>query len=92
MRIDEKAEPLRSEELRALKKQIRDMLFQDISKYRAYGRVVKTIRRENNEMPEFSIANCPYIALSLKHSHIYNNLAHLHFVNKLLLKQPDLFD
>lgn len=89
--IDKMAEPQRSERLREWQSKFREDLKRDISIYR------KTVRelhkdRENyadDELP--SVCRDVHTSMSLKHSHLYNDFAHLHFLEELLGKQLDLF-
>ena len=87
---DKKPEPQRSQILRSMRDELRDELFQDISRYREVIRDLHAWRITNEQ----SDVACDDIhtAASLKHNHIYNGLAHMVRLHDLLSCQPDLFE
>lgn len=89
-RVDEISEPKRSATLRALHEQERARLKADLSRYRDCARELSTYRAK--ERSELGVS-CDGIhtAMSLKHTHIYNRLAHLVLLDDLSSKQDDLF-
>lgn len=85
---DSRCEPRRSEELRALRRQTVDRLRFDLSRYR------ETLRELRNASPsdQHSIWSDPFVAVGLKHNHLFNEFAHLVWIDDLLSVQKDLFD
>lgn len=89
---DQKEEPIRSEQLRQMKAEILNELWDDISSYRQYAFQLRKLRSQNNAATEQFVCQDIHTNISLKHNHIYNAMAHLHLVNNALNKQKDLFD
>jgi len=85
-----KAEPARSIALRAIKEEARNSLFANLSRYREVARGLRQYRANPNEQPCFYAD--VHQSVSLKHNHIYNDLAHLIWLDELLSEQRDLFD
>lgn len=85
-----KAEPARSAALRAIRDEARLSLFANLSRYREVARGLRQYRENPNKQPCF----CADVhqSVSLKHNHIYNDLAHLIWLDELLSEQRDLFD
>lgn len=92
LRADQQVEPERSEKLRQMKAEILDRLWVDISSYRQYAFQLRKLRRQNNQLTDQLVCKDIHTNISLKHNHIYNDMAHLHLVNNALSKQKDLFD
>ena len=84
------AEPKRSERLRTIRENIRQSLRSDLDIYLKYVRELK-VRRLDPDPPEQSISSCVYMAMSLKHNHIYNDYAQLMICEQYLAQQADLF-
>lgn len=89
--IDKISEPKRSEKLRKLQTKFKADLAKDLSIYRE---VVRRLHHERRTNPLMEIPICcddVHTAMSLKNAHLYNDFAHLHFLDELLGKQMDLF-
>jgi len=88
---DRKAEPQRSETLRALKTKVLADMWCDLKRYHE---LVREFRRQNKAPNTEPPAICSdlHMSLGLKHSHLHNDFAHLLILNELLEKQADLFD
>jgi len=82
----------RIDALKTLYAQFLDDVQGDINKYRWCALQLHKRRKQYGliDTTETS-AHSVHVAISLKHNHIYNNLAHLHYINELLSEQPDLF-
>jgi len=83
--------PKRSEKLRLLQTKFREDLKSDLSRYR---KVVRELhhQRNTNRIINIPVAcNDVHTSMSLKNAHLYNDFAHLHFLDELLGKQLDLF-
>lgn len=80
-----------SEKLRALKVKTVARLKSDISRYR---QCVFELHRYRKSLTENHNPVCEdvHVSVSLKVSHIYNELANLKYIEELLSYQPDLFD
>lgn len=87
---DAKAEPQRSELLRALRAKVMDDLARDLSGYRARARELHAFRKVQGEPCEPSCADI-HTNISLKHNHLFNDFAHLVWLDELLSHQLDLF-
>lgn len=85
------SEPKRSHRLRAMRVQVCEELARDVSGYREQARALA--RRRQAGLDEVIEASCHdvHIGLSLKHSHLSNDFAHLAKLDELLAKQGDLF-
>lgn len=83
-----RCEPRRSSELRALRSRALDSLRFDLSRYRSAVRELRAHRTSCNDV----VCTDAHVAVSLKHNHIFNELAHLAWINDLLTEQRDLFD
>lgn len=92
LQADKKSEPQRSETLRKIKAKVLCDLWQDISRYRECANQLRKYRLTNDPQYAGRICDDIHTAISLKHNHIYNDLAHLNFLDRLLTKQKDLFD
>jgi len=86
-----KTEPLRSELLRKYRGEIRAELAKDLSGYRSIVRRLQTHRKDHGSHIDEKCSDI-HVAASLKHNHIYNDLAHLLRLDELLAHQRDLFD
>lgn len=89
--INRKHEPQRSEALRALEKKIIADYRQNLSRYLELARALRRRRREGLEASNPSQCEDIHVNISLKQSHLINNLAHLHQIHELLTYQLDLF-
>lgn len=83
-------EPKRSERLRTIRDNIRQSLRRDLNRYLECVRELKA-RRLDPDPPEQPISSCVYMAMSLKHNHIYNRYAQLMICEQHLTQQGDLF-
>ena len=89
-RIDKKAEPERSKALREIKDKFVKDLWRDISCYRNLAHKLR-VERKTSSIDALSFScNELHTSMSLKHNHIYNDLAHLNYLDGLL-KQFELF-
>lgn len=85
---ESRCEPRRSQELRQLRKQTLERLRFDLSGYR---RAVRTMR-SYAPGDYYPICSDPFLSVGLKHSHLFNDFAHLVWLDELLAVQPDLFE
>lgn len=85
---DSKCEPQRSEELRRLQAEHLANLNSDISRYRECVRELRAFKSE--EHPPYECQEV-HVNMGLKLSHIFNEFAHLIWLEELLPKQGDLF-
>lgn len=92
LQADKKSEPQRSETLRKIKAEVLANLWCDISSYRKYANQLRKYLLTNNPKYAGRICDDIHTNMSIKHSHIFNDLAHLNFLDNLLTKQKDLFD
>lgn len=90
--IDQKAEPVRSAELRQLRNTVHIELRANLSRYRECARLLSGYRRRGGKSNNLPVCANIHSALSLKHNHLYNDFAHLLVIEELLGKQPDLFE
>ena len=88
---DRKPEPKRSEILRQIREKVMDDLKRDISIYREVARELHKHRKTFPFGSEEICCDAIHQSAALKHNHIYNDLAHIILLDKLLSKQPDLF-
>ncbi|SFG22005.1 hypothetical protein SAMN05518801_1113 [Novosphingobium sp. CF614] len=90
-RIDALPEPKRSEALCAMKAEALAAYRADLSRYREVAVQLHRIRRDRHGVGE---PRCESVhqSISLKHNHLFNDLAHLAVLNGLRAKQRDLFD
>lgn len=83
-----RCEPRRSEELRRIRQSVSASLRIDLARYRELVRALRCSRR-SGKAPACSDL---HTAVSLKHNHLFNDLAHLDWIDDLLSVQLDLFD
>jgi hypothetical protein len=89
--VDNKPEPHRSEALRAFKAKFLKDLAEDISRYRQIACAIRRDRAENSIFIEPDSCDDNHTNISLKYAHIYNDFAHLNYIEDLLAQQGDLF-
>jgi len=90
-KIDNQLEPKRSDSLRKWQAKFKADLKSDLSIYREVARELRH-EREINPLKEIPVScSGVHTAMSLKHAHLYNDFAHLHFLDELLGRQLDLF-
>ena len=89
--IDKKSEPRRSDELRKLRTKLYADYKQDLSRYRELACQLHKDRKVGLDDPEKPVCRDIHTNISLKHNHLFNNLAHLHYIDELLSFQNDLF-
>ena len=89
--VDKKHEPHRSEALRAFKAKFMKDLAEDISHYRQIACAIRRDRAENTIFIEPDSCADIHTDISLKYAHIYNDFAHLNYIEDLLAQQGDLF-
>jgi len=89
--VDNKPEPHRSEALRAFKAKFTKDLAEDISRYRQIACAIRQDRAENTTFIEHDCCVDIHTDISLKYAHIYNDFAHLIYIEDLLAQQGDLF-
>ena len=85
-----KTEPQRSMALREIKEKVLVEMWRNISSYRTYASQLRKERQGSNSELENHSSNDLHMSMSLKHNHIYNDLAHLHNLDRLL-DQFELF-
>ncbi|MET4131786.1 hypothetical protein ABIE62_000902 [Porphyrobacter sp. MBR-155] len=85
------SEPTRTARLRELRGQVVARLAKDVAGYRAAARNLALRRASGADAPPFTVADGVHVAMSLKHSHLANDFAHLHVLDELLSRQLDLF-
>ena len=85
-----KPEPHRSVALRKLRQEFLNSLKDNLREYRRYTLELQLMRTEKM-YDNSSICSDIHVSMSLKHNHIYNDLAHLNLIDALLSEQPDLF-
>lgn len=88
--LADKPEPQRSQAINKMRKKIIEDLRRDLSRYRECARELQRYRASKADDAQPICADI-HTALSLKHSHIYNELANLKTLDSLP-KQGDLFD
>ena len=88
--LADKPEPQRSQAIKTMRVQIIEDLRRDLSRYRECARELRCYRASKADEPQPICADI-HTALSLKHSHIYNELSNLKTLDSLP-KQGDLFD
>lgn len=89
---DRKPEPHRSAALRELRAEVQKMLWRDIGIYREVARELHAYRRAHANEADLPMMSAEvHTSMSLKHNHIYNDLAHLDAIDELLARQRDLF-
>ena len=89
--IDKMSEPKRSDKLRKLQTKFKADLRDDLSRYREVVRELHC-ERKTNPLRDIPVScNDVHTAMSLKNAHLYNDFAHLHFLDELLGRQMDLF-
>lgn len=90
-KADQMNEPRRSESLRSLREVAKHELGQDVARYRELARQLARRREAGVENVEDGGCADIHTNISLKHNHIYNELAHILVIDELLSKQGDLF-
>jgi len=87
---DGKHEPQRTSALRNLREAVIIRLHADLERYRE---VVCDLRRYRitNKQEVQPICSDVHTSMSLKYNHLYNDFAHLVYIDDLLSQQPDLF-
>ncbi len=83
-----RCEPRRSQDLKALRRRHLDRLRFDLSGYRRAVRDLSAHRETNTELKCYEV----HVSIGLKMSHLYNEFAHLLWIDELLSQQLDLFD
>lgn len=90
-KADALAEPKRSAELRAIREKVMIDLRRDLSGYRRVVFALHALRRAYPEPWDKPSCDDVHTAVSLKHSHLFSDFAHLIWLDDLLMRQPDLF-
>lgn len=85
---DARCEPRRSEELRCLRQKVVASFRCDLAQYR---RAVLHLRRYRKATDRQTCTDI-HTSVSLKHNHLFNDLAHLAWIDELLSIQADLFE
>jgi len=90
-KLDKQSEPKRSDNLRKWQAKFREDLKFDISIYREVVRELHQYRESQdfNDIPP--CCDDIHTSMSLKFAHLYNDFAHLNFLDELLGGQMDLF-
>ena len=87
-----KSEPQRSKELRTIKENVICDIRCDLRCYRDLSRELRRHRAQDGFVTDQPICDDIHTNISLKYCHLYNDLAHLFYLDELLSQQPDLFD
>lgn len=90
-KLNRKAEPRRSAELRALKQKVKAGLFCSLSRYRELAGHVRNYRLRYGIDPEGARCRDMHTNIGLKYNHICHDFAHLITLDDLLNRQGDLF-
>lgn len=83
---------MRSAGIRKLTLEITTILKADISQYREYARKLSKTRKHPELLNQQPFYDDVHMSVSLKHNHIYNDFAHLIYLEALKSKQLNLFD
>ena len=83
-------EPKRTETIEALRSSVNKALQDDISRYRRAAQELRAFRDCDGAKITELICVDIHVALSLKFNHLFNDFAHLHYLDSLP-KQLDLF-
>ena len=86
--VDKKPDPQRSEALRCLKQQVLCDFRQSLLRYRQLARELRVFRMSGHTETECTDL---HTAISLKHNHLFNDIAHLIMLDHCLSQQLDLF-
>ena len=86
-----KTEPQRSEALRNIRGKVLTDFRSDLSQYRKLACELRQQRKQGTDMEERPICSDIHTSMSLKYCHLYNDLAHLKYLDELLAFQGDLF-
>ena len=90
---DNRHEPARSSDLRLLRLSVLNDFQAHLRLYREYARKLRDYRQMGTAEQEAQpICSDIHTSMSLKYNHLYNDFAHLVFIDELLSKQMDLFD
>lgn len=76
--------------LRQIRQEAVQSLKRDISRYRECAFELNQIRKISN--PANPKCLDVHTAISLKRNHIYNDVAHIRYIDELLSQQPELFE
>ncbi len=89
---DSKSEPQRSEALRNIRAKAYRELLRDLSGYRRVARALSQYRLAQCPNAPLPVACDPvHQSISLKYNHLYNDCAHLIWLDALLARQGELF-
>ncbi len=89
---DNRQEPERSSSLRSLRLSALNDLQADLRTYRELARDLRDFRKMDIAEQEVQpICSDIHMSMSLKYNHLYNDFAHLVFIDELLSLQLDLF-
>lgn len=92
-KADNKPEPQRSESLRKIRDQVFESCQNNLSIYRKVVCDLHRDRKENGIIQnDGNASNDIHMSMSLKHNHLYNDFAHIEYLNKLIAHQYDLFE
>lgn len=87
-----KSEPDRSAALRVIRKKALKDLKADLSSYRRFTCELREYRKmDKSEQDSQPLCSDIHTTMSLKYNHLYNDFAHLYYIDILLSQQPDLF-
>lgn len=85
-------EPKRSRTLRAIEKDVRQSLADDLPRYRKLACELRALRTQGHVSHEQGVCDDIHTALSLKFAHLVNGFAHLEMLGALSAGQLDLFE
>lgn len=95
-KADRLEEPKRSAELRRLMEQAEAEKVRDLESYRKYAAELEARRASHTPVRRCGRGWRPDcteldVSMSLKHNHLFNDLAHIRLLTELLQRQPSLF-
>lgn len=91
-KLNKKAEPMRSAGIRKLTLKVKESLKHNMAQYRKYARELADLRKHPSLLDQDPICSDVDMNMSLKHNHIYNDFAHLVYLETIKSKQLDLFE
>lgn len=90
--INKRAEPKRKKQLKNLRTNCRNRLKDDLERYRELVIELRAYRKQHGEIDESDDCSELFMSLSLKHNHIFNHMAALHYIDELLMKSPTQYE
>ena len=75
-----------------MKGRVLTSFWKNLSRYRELANQLRQYRQTNDSRHAGAVCDGIHTNISLKHNHIFNDIAHLLFLDDCLSKQKDLFD